>query len=509
MIHYTPMLSRSRYSLLALAAYSILVVACQSDVVQPVDPEFRPSAFDEQGALWTPLLAADTAVYASLPPPISHTASDVEAAVAAFQGASDQDRADIREWNAGALIRWNTIACDLVAKYNVAPFPERRPNGSFTGRFITDPQRPFATPPFASRLYALLSAAQYDAMIHCWRLKGRNTVKAPADQSAAFGGAAPATSWSSWPSEDAAVAAVSRAILSAMFPLEATDVAGRATAGVRSRVLAGRAWPEDVAAGDSIGMTVARAYLARMASDGYAQANDQQAWSALEKTIVVPYPRWKSMEIPSRPPMLPMFGRVAMWHVPSPNVVDPGPPHAEGTPQWNADLDEMRQLSKSRTREQVRIANFWEDGAGTSTPPGHWCAIAKSEILRTQLSPIRTARILAYTTTAMHDAAVVAWDIKYKYIHPRPHALDQSITMSAGLPNFPGYVSGHSAFSSSAATVLAHFFPDRASLYHAWAREAAESRIYSRIHLRVDCEVGVDVGNNVGTYSVQRAQQDP
>ncbi len=505
----TPMHIRVLGPLAFVLSSVILFVSCQSDVTAPVDPEIRPSDFDVQGASWTPLLATDTAFYASVPTPTTHDAADLAAAVAAFKSATENDRADIRLWNTGSVLRWNTIACDLVAKYNVAPFPERRPDGSFTGRFVVDPQRPFATPPFAARLYALLSAAHYDALIHCWRLKQQRAVQAPADLTSDFNAAAPATSASSWPNEDAALAAVSRTILSAMFPLETSAIGTHAATAVRSRVVAGRAWPEDVAAGDSVGMAVARRYMERARTDGMAQANDQEAWNAIEKTITVPYPRWKSMEIPARPPMLPLFGRVTLWNVPSTQAVDPGPPHAEGTPQWNAELEEMRQLTKSRTREQVRIANFWEDGAGTFTPPGHWCSLTKAEVQRRQLSPIRAARILAYVTTAMHDAAVVAWDIKYKYIHPRPHALDRSITMSAGLPNFPGYISGHSAFSASAATVLAHFFPDRASDFHAWAREAAESRIYSRIHLRVDCEVGVDVGNNVGTYSVDRAKQDP
>src|SRR5207249_5447352 len=33
--------------------------------------------------------------------------------------------------------------------------------------------------------------------------------------------------------------------------------------------------------------------------------------------------------------------------------------------------------SPTRTADQTQIANFWADGAGTATPPGHWNVIAQ------------------------------------------------------------------------------------------------------------------------------------
>jgi hypothetical protein len=165
-------------------------------------------------------------------------------------------------------------------------------------------------------------------------------------------------------------------------------------------------------------------------------------------------------------------------------------------------------LTKDRTREQVRIANYWEDGGGTHCPPGHWNLIACNDIRSARVSTIKAARILAYLNIAEHDAAVCCWYTKYKYVTPRPRQVDPSVTMSAGLPNFPGYTSGHSNYSAAAATVLGHFFPANQGNYNAMAVEAANSRVYSRIHVRTDCEVGVTQGNAVGTYAVQRAMKD-
>jgi membrane-associated phospholipid phosphatase len=77
-----------------------------------------------------------------------------------------------------------------------------------------------------------------------------------------------------------------------------------------------------------------------------------------------------------------------------------------------------------------------------------------------------------------------------------------------GIPNFPGYTSGHSTFSAAAATVLGHIFPAEAAQCDAWAEEAALSRLYGGIHFRFDAEVGLEQGRRVGSYSVAVARVD-
>ena len=106
------------------------------------------------------------------------------------------------------------------------------------------------------------------------------------------------------------------------------------------------------------------------------------------------------------------------------------------------------------------------------------------------------------------DAAISCWDIKYFYFNPRPSQMDPRIKTLTGVPNFPSYVSGHSMFSSAAATILGHILPERAAAYGAMAQEAANSRIYAGIHYTIDCTVGMTVGQNVGNYAVQRAKID-
>jgi hypothetical protein len=57
----------------------------------------------------------------------------------------------------------------------------------------------------------------------------------------------------------------------------------------------------------------------------------------------------------------------------------PPPPSLESAEYLQA-LDEVARLGRFespwRTKEQSQIALFWADGAGTSTPPGHWLLVA-------------------------------------------------------------------------------------------------------------------------------------
>jgi hypothetical protein len=106
------------------------------------------------------------------------------------------------------------------------------------------------------------------------------------------------------------------------------------------------------------------------------------------------------------------------------------------------------------------------------------------------------------------DAAIVCWNTKYYYFNPRPTQMIPAVKTLTGIPNFPSYISGHSTFSESAATILGHFIPANAAKYEAMSREAARSRFISGIHTQLDCDKGLEVGKKVGDFAVLRARQD-
>jgi membrane-associated phospholipid phosphatase len=160
------------------------------------------------------------------------------------------------------------------------------------------------------------------------------------------------------------------------------------------------------------------------------------------------------------------------------------------------------------SRAQLAIAQKWNDGAGTYTPPGHWNDIAAEYIRDARMSEVRAARAYALLNIAMHDAAVACWGVKFLYFNPRPGQMDPAIKTVIGLPNFPSYPSGHSTFSSAAAVVLSYLFPAGASDFTAMKDEASISRLYGGIHYRSDIERGKEHGGRIGGYAVRFAQND-
>ena len=89
------------------------------------------------------------------------------------QNLTGEQKNEIKYWSAGAVLRWNEIMRELVAKHNLPPYQNEDgtyPIPSSVNPF-NYPQFPFSNPPYAARAYAYVSAAQYDALIACWYYK--------------------------------------------------------------------------------------------------------------------------------------------------------------------------------------------------------------------------------------------------------------------------------------------------------------------------------------------------
>jgi hypothetical protein len=219
---------------------------------------------------------------------------------------------------------------------------------------------------------------------------------------------------------------------------------------------------------------------------------------------------WQSLESPARPPMLPNFGKVRAWMMTPTEVVSERPPAPPSTSsaQMAQELAEVKRTTEELTRDQLAIAQKWNDGAGTYTPPGHWNDIVTEYVRDARFSEVRAARVFALLNMAMHDGGVGCWDAKYAWFNPRPSQLDPSIKTKIGLPNFPAYPSGHSTFSAAAAVVLTYLFPSGSASFESMRDEAGISRLYGAIHYRSDIEEGKTHGARVGGYTVAFARKD-
>ncbi|QHT66131.1 vanadium-dependent haloperoxidase [Rhodocytophaga rosea] len=495
----------------------VLSVGCDKSISEPDITPAAPASIDETGGSWKPILLSSSSAI-PLPAPLATTTAEYQAElqeVKSMQGnLTDEMKKSVQYWAANPVLRWNEITRELVAKYNLAP--ASNPDGTYSAPDATNPTVyplfPFSNPPYASRAYAMLTVAQYDALVAAWKYKYEHNRPTPSTVDGSITSLVPSTSLPSYPSEDAVIAAASLTILKALFPGEVEYLNAKAAEHKNSRLWAGANVKSDLAAGDSLGRKVAMQIMARAKADGMgAAAGNKDIWKAYEEATKargeIP---WMSQEIPARPPQLMSFGKVKPWMLTDADVVAlrPSPPPATSSAEFKQALQEVKNYSENITREQFRIVSFWADGVGTYTPPGHWNAIASDIIVKNRMNPLRTARTLALMNTAMADAAICTWDVKYMFYLPRPSQIDPTIKTATGLPNFPSYTSGHSTFSGAAATVLSYVFPEEKSKVEAMANEASVSRIYGSIHYRFDCEVGLQCGKNIAAFAVEKGKAD-
>jgi membrane-associated phospholipid phosphatase len=209
------------------------------------------------------------------------------------------------------------------------------------------------------------------------------------------------------------------------------------------------------------------------------------------------------------PPLEPLVGTWRTWNLRSGGQFRPGPPTAFGTPGYAVEIREVYDVSRVLTDEQKRIADFWADGPGTVTPPGHWDRIALDLIRSHRLGATAAAQVLAALNTAQADAFIACWDAKFTYWSERPvtairRELSPGWLPYIPTPPFPAYVSGHSTTSGAASEVLAAYFPSAARRLRAWAQEAAVSRLYGGIHFRSDNEAGLVLGRKVARATIAR-----
>src|SRR5262249_15862808 len=228
--------------------------------------------------------------------------------------------------------------------------------------------------------------------------------------------------------------------------------------------------PNGQAKSDGIawGRAVAQAILAARANDGstnnppYTPGGDPGDWQ--------PTPPG------NLPALLPEWGDVLPFGVGNVATLVPAGTPGRTSEEYADEVNEVKDLgalnSATRTADQTETAQFWADGAGTFTPPGHWNAIAAQLANANGLSLAQTTRLFAQLDIAVADAAIVCWKTKAPYTSWRPIPAIQN-GVSAGndqtipddtweplltTPPFPEYTSGHSTFSGAASTILASYF---------------------------------------------------
>jgi hypothetical protein len=356
-------------------------------------------------------------------------------------------------------IHWNEIARSLVAARNT-------------------------NTPMASRVYALVSVAQFEAV--------------GALRHGEHGHDADRHGGPNGEVVDAAIARASADVLTGLYP----DAASAAViaAGLNEDQHSsndhskGHGGPP---AGDAIGAQVAQAVLARAATDGASAAN----CPATPPTPATEF--WHDDAVPPNPQgLLPCFGNVRTWLGLDLTQFRAGPPPAFGSPAFMAGVAEVRQISDTRTDAQVAVVNTWLDGANTFSISGHWNLIASDLMERQQSGAADAARLFAVLNIALMDAHVACWDRKYTYWEIRPWQVDPLITTVGGKPHHPANPSGHSCAGGAGSGVLAAFFPAKRDSLVAMGDEQGFSTVLSGVHYRFDVEEGLHIGHTIATKAL-------
>ena len=148
-----------------------------------------------------------------------------------------------------------------------------------------------------------------------------------------------------------------------------------------------------------------------------------------------------------------------------------------------AENDELIELYRHLTEEQKIIAEFWAGGPTTVSPPGIAALVAIIYIHCNKPDLETEVKLWPKLGGALFESSVVCWKIKRENMQPRPiqmirrkgdlpvvNGMGQTVPArlwkpfqpdNAITPPFPDISSGHSTFSSSAATVMnEHFHTD-------------------------------------------------
>lgn len=502
---------------LLLAITIVTLASCEKDTPRYLPYEgYAYSNLNENGGSWVPVLEESGSSIAVAAPSNSDSQEyqdELQEVKNAMSNMTSDQKRTVTYWTNNPAIRWNEIALELIAKYNLIPGPNA--DGTYTLPNPANPEGPpafpFAHPPYACRALAYMSVAQFDGLITAWNYKYQYNRAAPYQNDTSIDYAYEENDLPSYPSDGAVVARASRNILTAMFPLEADYLESMEAENLQSLLLSGGYVQSDIDAGIQIGEAVSTTALNRAANDGMKNAQTPKSVSDSIKQAA--YERfgwaWDNLEIPERPVGLtPLFSKVTMWSIDDVESVRPIPPPQLDSQEFLDDVALLKDYAKNMTDEKRRIANFWQDGLGTYTPPGHWNRIANEMMVKHNLNPLQTTRTLAYMNMAIMDSGISCWDAKYYYHYPRPIQMIEGFETIAGTPNFPSYTSGHSVFSAAASEILAYVFPDEAAKVRAWAEEAAISRVYGGIHWSFDATVGTDQGREVAQHVLNIAKAD-
>lgn len=385
------------------------------------------------------------------------------------------------------------------------------------------------SPPVASRIYAYISVAGYEAARHqdstlvslAGQLHGLTPLPQPVKgQEYCF--------------QLASVQALLKAARMFVFSEDMLDeFHTRAIAEFKNSSI-----PEDVFERSiHYGDTVAAHILKWSTGDNYKQTRSFPKYSIEEHPHT-----WKPTPPAYMDAIEPHWNKIRTFVIDSASqfrCVPPIPFSTDTTSAFYKTAQEVYQVGKHLTEEQKEIARFWDCNpfvlnvrghamfaTKKISPGGHWMNITHVACATAKADFAQAAEAYALVALSLADGFISCWDEKYRSRVLRPETyinryIDENWMPLLQTPPFPEYTSGHSVISAAAATALTHTFGESFAFtdstevefglavrnfnsFYAASGEAAQSRLYGGIHYRPANENGITMGKAVGDFIVDR-----
>ncbi|QHS58408.1 phosphatase PAP2 family protein [Chitinophaga agri] len=205
-------------------------------------------------------------------------------------------------------------------------------------------------------------------------------------------------------------------------------------------------------------------------------------------------------------------------------------PGGTKTPDYIAQINEIKAWQADLSAEEKRIVKYWSAGgilrwneimrelvAKHNLPPyqnedGTYPVPNASNPLAYPLFPFANppyaARAYAYVAAAQYDALVAAWYYKARYKRPAPYQVDSSLNVLIPRSGLPSYPSEDAVMAGAAAEMMKLLFPGDQDFIQQKAEEQKLARMIAGANVRSDIEAGEALGKAVAQKFVARARGD-
>jgi hypothetical protein len=205
-------------------------------------------------------------------------------------------------------------------------------------------------------------------------------------------------------------------------------------------------------------------------------------------------------------------------------------PAAVNTPDYRAQLNEIKSYQRSMNGLQKEQVRWW--GAGAVL---RWNEILRGMVARYNLPPVQNpdgtypfpdagnplayplfpfanppyaARAYAYVAAAQYDALVTAWHYKTLYNRSAPYRYDSTLQVLVPRSELPSYPSEDAVVIGVTVEMMKLLFPGEQAYIQQKAEEHRRARILSGANVRSDLEAGEALGREVAQRFVARARTD-